>query len=73
MVENRINLTKSRNLVIVAGILVCGLGFSDGLTFSVGGTSITLTNLALAAIVGVVLNAVLPGNEYRFESGNTEK
>lgn len=68
MVENKIDLTKSRNLVIVACILVCGLGFSNGLTFTAGGTSITLTSLALAAIVGIVLNAVLPGNEYHFES-----
>lgn len=73
MVENKIDLTKSRNLVIVACILVCGLGFSDGLTFSVGGTSITLTSLALAAIVGVVLNAILPGNEYRFGASETKE
>ena len=73
MVENKIDLTKSRNLVIVACILVCGLGFSNGLTFSVGGTSITLTSLALAAIVGVVLNAILPGNEYRFGASETKE
>ena len=68
VVENKVDLTKSRNLVIAACILVCGLGFSDGLTFHVGGTAITLTSLALAAIVGIVLNAILPGNEYSFES-----
>lgn len=39
---------------------VCGLGFSDGLTFNVAGTSITLTGLAIAAIMGVALNAILP-------------
>lgn len=66
VVENQVDFTKSRNLIIAAVILVCGLGFSDGLTFAVGGTSITLTSLAIAAIAGIVLNAVLPGNDYEF-------
>ncbi len=66
VVENQVDFTKSRNLVIAAVILVCGLGFSSGLTFNVGGTSITLTGLAIAAISGIVLNAILPGNDYEF-------
>ncbi|MEY8326269.1 uracil-xanthine permease family protein [Lachnospiraceae bacterium 54-11] len=66
VVENRVDFTKSRNLIIAAVILVSGLGFSGGLTFTVGGTSITLTGLAIAAIAGIVLNAVLPGNDYVF-------
>ena len=37
VVENHVDLTKSRNLVIAAVILVCGLGFSSGLTFTVFG------------------------------------
>jgi uracil permease len=66
VVENKVDLTKSRNLIIAAVILVCGLGFSDGLTFTVGGTPITLTSLAIAAIAGIVLNAILPGKDYEF-------
>lgn len=66
VVENHVDFTKSRNLVIAAVILVCGLGFSSGLTFHVGGTAITLTGLAIAALAGIVLNAVLPGNDYNF-------
>ena len=66
VVENQVDLTKSRNLIIAAVIFVCGLGFSDGLTFTVGGTSITLTALAIAAISGVLLNIILPGNDYEF-------
>ena len=42
-------------LIIAAVILVCGLGFSNGLTFTIAGTSITLTALAIAAIAGIVL------------------
>jgi len=68
VVENKVDFTKSRNLVIAAVILVCGLGFGGGLTFTIAGTSITLTGLALAAIAGILLNAVLPGNDYEFNS-----
>lgn len=63
VVENQVDFTKSRNLIIAAVILVCGLGFSEGLTFSIAGTSITLTSLAIAAIAGILLNAVLPGKD----------
>lgn len=66
VVENHVDFTKSRNLIIAGVIFVCGLGFSDGLTFTVAGTSITLTSLAIAAIAGILLNAVLPGNDYHF-------
>lgn len=66
IVENQVDLTKSRNLIIAAVIFVCGLGFSSGLTFHVGGTAITMTALAIAAIAGIVLNIVLPGNDYEF-------
>jgi len=69
VVENRVDFTNSRNLIIAAVILVCGLGFSGGLTFPVGGASITLTGLAIAAIAGILLNAILPGND--FQPGGT--
>ena len=72
VVENKVDFTKSRNLIIAAVILVCGLGFSSGLTFTIAGTSITLTGLAIAAIAGIILNAILPGNDYEF-GANPEK
>ncbi|CBK73306.1 uracil-xanthine permease [Butyrivibrio fibrisolvens 16/4] len=71
VVENHVDFTHSRNLIIAAVILVCGLGFSDGLTFTVGSTDITLTSLAIAAIAGVVLNAIIPGRDYEY--GNPER
>ncbi|MDO4617633.1 MAG: uracil-xanthine permease family protein [Lachnospiraceae bacterium] len=66
VVENQVDLTKSRNLIIVGVIFVCGLGFTNGITFQVGEASITLTGLAIAAIAGILLNAILPGNDYEF-------
>ncbi len=63
VVENQVDFTKSRNLIIAAVILVSGLGFSDGITFTVGTASVTLTGLAAAALAGILLNAVLPGRD----------
>ncbi len=79
VVENRVDFTNSRNLIIAAVILVCGLGFKiwgfsnefSGLTFHIGGASVTLTSLAIAAIAGIVLNAILPGKDYEFGSHAT--
>lgn len=71
IVENKVDLTKSRNLIIAGVIFVCGLGFSNGITFEIGGASITLTSLAIAAIAGILLNIILPGNDYEF--GANEK
>ena len=70
IVENRVDLTKSRNLIIAATMFVSGLGFSSvgGVTFTVGDAAVTLTGLAIAALVGVILNAVLPGNDYEFKT-----
>ena len=66
VVENKVDLTKSRNLIIAGVIFVCGLGFSGGLSFTVAGVHITLTGLAVAAISGILLNIILPGNDYEF-------
>ena len=68
IVENQVDLTKSRNLIIAAVMFVSGLGFSSvgGITFTVGDAAVTLSGLAIAALCGVILNAILPGNDYEF-------
>ena len=68
IVENQVDLTKSRNLIIAAVMFVSGLGFSSvgGITFTVGDAAVTLSGLAIAALCGVILNAILPGNDYVF-------
>ena len=72
VVENRVDFTNSRNLIIAAVILVSALGFNSvgGLTFVVAGVSINLSGLAIAAIVGILLNAILPGNDYEFDAAD---
>ena len=66
VVDKPVGLTEGRSLISGGVIFVCGLGFSNGLTFTVAGTDITLTSLAIAAIAGILLNAILPGNDYHF-------
>ena len=65
VVENKVDFTKSRNLIVAAIILVCALGLGS-VSFTVGGIAITLSALAVASIAGIVLNAVLPGKDYEF-------
>ena len=69
MVENQVDLTKTRNLIVAALILVSGLGFDivGGLTIPAGATEINLSGLAIAAILGILLNAILPGKDYEFK------
>ena len=65
VVENKVDFTKSRNLIVAAIILVCALGLGS-VSFAIGGITITLSALAVASIAGIVLNAILPGKDYEF-------
>ncbi len=69
VVENQVDFTSSRNLIIAALILVLAIGikYGAGDAVSLGFTS--LSGLAVAALVGIFLNAVLPGNDYEFGKG----
>lgn len=68
IVENKVDLSNSRNLIISAIILVSALGFDSigGISFTIKSATISLSGLAIAAILGIFLNAILPGNEYEF-------
>ena len=70
VVENRVDFTNSRNLIVAAVILVCALGFNSvgGVGFTIGSVTINLSGLAVAAIAGILLNAILPGNDYEFDA-----
>jgi uracil permease len=68
VVENKVDFTNSRNVIIAALILVLSIGISytGSIVIPVGEFSISLSGLATAAIVGIVLNAILPGKDYEF-------
>lgn len=70
VVENKVDFTKSRNVIIAALIMVLSIGINyseaGAISFQVGSATISLTGLAVAALVGIILNAVLPGKDYEF-------
>ncbi|MBR3030474.1 MAG: uracil-xanthine permease [Bacteroidales bacterium] len=72
MVENHVDFTSSRNVIVAALILVLAIGIKYGANdaLSIGFT--TLSGLAVAALVGVILNAILPGKDYVFNEDTTD-
>ena len=87
MVENKTDFQQSRNVIIAALIigLAIGINFSTalgcvydgattiagGISFTLGSMDVKLSGLAVASIVGIILNAILPGKDSAFgESPN---
>ena len=67
VVENKVDFTNTRNVVIAALILVLSLGIANSSAGAVHIGSVSLSGLAVASIVGIVLNAILPGKDYEFQ------
>ena len=67
LVENSVDFTNNRNVLIAALILVLAIGINFG-PGSISFGKISLSGLAVAALVGIILNAVLPGNDFHFTS-----
>jgi len=68
VVENKVDFTNTRNVIIAAVIMVLAIGinYSGAVSFTIGTVTISLSGLAVAAVVGIVLNAILPGKDYEF-------
>ncbi len=80
VVENQVDFTKNRNVIIAALILVLSIGIkfttiynaageevmASGVNMTFGSITVSMSGLAIAAIVGIILNAVLPGKDYEF-------
>ena len=62
LVEQKVDFKKSRNLLIFAVVMVLGLGNTQP-SFSIGSFNLSLSPLAFAAIVGIILNKLLPEKE----------
>ena len=72
LVENHVDLAQSRNVIVVSLILSLGLGITfsaaGAISFTAGAITLKFSGLAVAAIVGIVVNAILPGKDYTFSS-----
>ena len=72
MVESSVDFSKSRNVIVASLILVVAIGVKYGAGDSITFGAVSLSGLAVAAIAGIILNAILPGNDYKFESKKDE-
>ncbi len=67
IVENQVDFKKSRNVIIAALILVLAIGIKYGNDDAIDIGFTSLSGLAVAAVVGILLNAILPGKDYTFK------
>lgn len=71
VVENKVDFSMSRNVIIAALILVLSIGINfsgaGAIAFTIGSVTIKLSGLAVGALAGIILNAVLPGKDYTFD------
>ena len=70
VVENKVNFENTRNVIIAAIILVLSIGvnYAGAIQIPVGSVTISLSGLAVGALAGIILNAILPGKDYEFGS-----
>ncbi len=70
IVETQVDFSKSRNTIIAALILVLSIGINysaaGSVGFKAGAVMISFSGLAVGSLVGIILNAILPGKDYRF-------
>ncbi len=70
IVEEKVDFANTRNVLIAALILVLSIGIkysaAGAVAFQIGSLNISLSGLAVGALVGIILNAVLPGKDYDF-------
>ncbi|ACU94360.1 uracil-xanthine permease [Cryptobacterium curtum DSM 15641] len=74
LVENHVDFTLSRNIVITALIIVLSIGIAystaGAVVIPAGSITISLSGLAIGSLTGIILNMILPGHEaYRAVDG----
>ena len=76
IVETKADFSKSRNVIIAALILVLSIGIkysgTGAIDIPVGDLTISLSGLAVGALVGIILNAVLPGKDYVYDDSKPD-
>ena len=72
IVESKVDFSKSRNVIIAALILVLAIGIkyynaTGDISFMLGSIKISFSGIAAGALIGIILNAILPDKDYVFE------
>ena len=77
VVETQVDFSKSRNVLIAALILVLSIGInysaSGAINIPVGSLTIGFSGLATGSLVGIILNAILPGKDFNFTDEGPQK
>ena len=72
LVENKVDLSASRNIIIASLIMSLALGITfsaaGAIKVTLLGVSLSFSGLAVAAVVGIAANAILPGKDYEFSN-----
>ena len=63
LIHNQVEFNNTKNVVVAATMLVLGLG-GAALSFAYGDLSISVSGMSLAAIVGVILNLLVPEEKH---------
>lgn len=59
LIENKIDFSKNKNIIVASTMLVLGLG-GAAISFVSGDFTLSISGMSLAAIVGILLNLLLP-------------
>lgn len=62
LIENRTDFTKNKNIILASTMLVLGLG-GAAIAISQGDLNISFSGMSLAAIIGILLNLLLPNEK----------
>lgn len=77
IVETGTDFSKSRNVLIAALIMVLSIGITyssaGAIVFTIGSITISLSGLAVGALGGIILNAILPGKDYKFDEDTPDE
>ena len=77
LIENQVDFQNNRNVLVAALVLVLSLGIAystaGAIVLELGGVTISLSGLAVGSLVGIVLNAILPGNDFEFDVSELEE
>ena len=76
IVETKVDFTENRNVLIAALILVLSIGINystlGAVSFTIAGVTISLSGLAVGSLVGIIMNAILPGGSYEYNEDNLD-
>lgn len=59
LIDNKVDFYKTKNVIVASTMLVLGLGGAI-ISFTSGNGSVNISGMALAAILGIILNLILP-------------